>query len=168
MLAGRKLNGDKTSLEEHLQTPGHEIEQTIEVGLSRECVTDLVQRLELPRPAHGGLVQACVLDRDGSLRGQQGHELLVFLVEIRSVQFLGQVEISVGDPAQNHRDAEKRAHRWMVRRETDRAGILAEIVEAQGASIGDEGAEDAPPLGQVADRGVRLGIDAVGDETLQP
>ena len=87
MLAVRQQDGDEASLEQDLQALCHEVEQAIEVGLPRERVADLVQRLELPRPAHGGLVQACVLDRDRSLRCKQRHELLVFLGEVGAACF---------------------------------------------------------------------------------
>ena len=45
----------------------------------RERVADLVQRLELPQPARRRLVEACVLDRDRGLRGEQRDELLVLV-----------------------------------------------------------------------------------------
>ena len=67
------------------------------VGLRRERVADLVQRLELPRPLRRRLVQPGVLDRDGRLRGEQRDDLLVLLGEVLAARLLGQVEVAVGD-----------------------------------------------------------------------
>ena len=52
-------------------------------------------------------------------------ELLVLVGEVLAALLLGQVEVAVGDAAQQDRHAEERAHRRMVRREPDRARVLA-------------------------------------------
>ena len=49
----------------------------------------------------------------------------------------------------------------MVRREADRARVVAEVVQAQRVRVADQHAEDAAAAGQVADRRVRLVVDAV-------
>ena len=42
---------------------------------ARQSAADLVQRLELLRPARDRLVQACILDRDGDLPRRGAHDL---------------------------------------------------------------------------------------------
>ena len=49
----------------------------------------------------------------------------------------------------------------MVRREADRARILAEVVQPQRLRVADQDAEDPPAARQLADRRVRLGVDPV-------
>ena len=73
-------------VEQLAQPPRDEVEQAVEIGLGRERVADLVQRLELPRPARRRLVQARVLDRDRRLRREQLDELLVLLGEVLAVR----------------------------------------------------------------------------------
>ena len=80
---------------------------------------------------------------------------------------LGQVEVAVGDAAQQDRHAEERAHRRMAGREADRARVLGQVVQAQRLRVADQHAEDAAPARQVADRRVRLRVDAGGDEALE-
>ena len=122
---------DEARVEQLAQPAGDEVEQPVEVGLGRERVADLVQRLELARPAGRRLVEARVLDRDRRLAREQLDELLVLLGEVLAAGLLGQVEVAVGDAAQMDRHAEEGAHRRVVRREADRARILGEVVEPQ-------------------------------------
>ena len=84
-------------------------------------------------------------------------ELLVLVGERGAALLLGQVQVAVGDSAQEDRDAEERAHRRMVRREADRARVVREIVEAQRLRVLDQRAEDAAATREVADRRLRLG-----------
>ena len=77
---------------------------------------DLVQRLELLQPAGRGLVEPCVLDRDCGLGREQRRQFLVLVGERHASRLLGEVEVSVRDPAEQDRDAEERAHRRVVRR----------------------------------------------------
>ena len=164
----RQRDHDDARVEQFQQPLRDELEQAVELGLPRERTAHLDQRLELPRPARRRLVQARVLDRDRRLRGQQLDQLLIFRAEVASALLLGQIEVAVGDPAQQHRHAEERRHRRMVRREADRARVVADRVQAQRVRVGDERAEDSAALGQVADRRPCGVVDAVGDEALEP
>ena len=65
--AGRQQHDDEAGIEQLAQSPCHEVEQKVDVGLRRERVADLVQGLELIRPVNRRLVQPRVLDRDGGL-----------------------------------------------------------------------------------------------------
>ena len=56
----------------------------------------------------------------------------------------------------------------MARREPDRAWILAEVAQPQRLAVADQHAEDAAAARQVADRRLRLVVDADGDELLEP
>ena len=122
--------------------------------------------LELTRPTRRRLVEPGVLDRDRCLRGEERDELLVVIGEVAPF-FLGQIEVPVRHAPQQHRDAEERVHRWMTRREPDRAGIFSEVCEPQRPRLADEDAEDPAPARKVADRRLRLFVDAGGDEALQ-
>ena len=133
-----------------------------------ERVADLVQRLELARPARRRLVEARVLDRDRGLRGEQRDELLVLLGEVAAAVLLGQVEVPVGDAAQQDRHAEEGVHRRVVRAGSrPSAGRRARSCRRSGRASRDQHAEDAAPARQVADRRVRLGVDPVREEALE-
>ena len=134
-VADGKHHRDDAGVEQLPQPPRDEVEEPLDVGLGRERVADLVQRLELPRPLRRSLVEPSVLDRDRRLRGEQRDDFLVVLGEVLAARLLGQVEVAVGDPAQQDRHAEKRVHRRMVRREPDRARVVARGREAAAASL---------------------------------
>ena len=125
-----------------------EREQRFQLHFRGERVPDLVERLELTEPARRRLVQACVLDRDRGLRGEQLRELLVLRGEVGAAGLLGQVEVPVGDAPQHDRDAEKRLHRRVVAREADRARVLGDLVQPQRLRVPDQHAEDAAPARQ--------------------
>ena len=55
----------------------------------------------------------------------------------------------------------------MVRWKADRARILAQVVQAQGLRLADQDAENAAPTREVADRRMRLGVDAGRQEALE-
>src|ERR1700737_2762293 len=55
----------------------------------------------------------------------------------------------------------------MVRREADRARVLAEIVKTQGLDATDQHAEDATPAQEIPDGLGILAVDAVRDEALE-
>ena len=129
---------------------------------------DLLQRLELPRPGGGRLVQTRVLDRDGRLRRKESHELLVLLVEVRSALLLGQVEVPVGDaraarsgcrgrspsadgPAESRRSAGSSARSW-------RRSVRASVINAPRMPR---------PRGRSPITAARLVVDAVRDEPLE-
>ena len=120
------------------------------------------------QPARRRLVQARVLDRDRRLRGEELRELLVLVGEVGAAGLLGEVEVPVGDAAQHDRDAEEGLHRRMVGREADRARVFGDLVQSQRLRVTDEHAEDPSPPRQLADRGMRLGVDTRGEEALEP
>ena len=107
------------------------------------------------RPPRCCLVEPGVLDRDGRLTGQQRHELLVLFGEGLAAGLLGQVEVAVGHAAEQDRHAEERAHRRVTGRESDRARILGEVVQAQRVRLVDQRAEDPATAGEIADRRAR-------------
>ena len=126
-----------------------------------------MERLELARPARCGLVQPRVLDRDGRLRREQLDDLLVLRGELGAILLLGQVEVSEGDASQHDRNAEEGVHRGMVRRKADCAWIPGQVGESQRRAIADQDSEDPASPRQIADRSVRLVVDAVREESLQ-
>jgi hypothetical protein len=56
----------------------------------------------------------------------------------------------------------------VVGRKTDRARVLAEIVEPQRYGLVDQNAEDAAAARRIADRCPSLVVDARGEEPLEP
>ncbi len=163
-----KRDQHEASFDETAEPARDELEQAVELELSCDRVADLVQRLELAQPAGRALVQASVLDGHGCLRRQELHELLVLGREVLAVLSLGQIEVAVDDTAEPYRNAEERPHRRMVRREADRSGVRREIVEAERLRVSDQHTEDASPTRQIADRGMRLGVDSRGHKALEP
>ena len=132
-----------------------------------ERVADLGQRLELLEPARRGFVEPCVLDRDRGLRGEQRDELLVLGGEIVAALLLGEVQVPVGDAAEQDRNAEERAHRRVVRREPDRATVRVQVVQPECMRVADQDAEDAATTREVADPLVRLFVDPCRQEAFQ-
>jgi hypothetical protein len=55
----------------------------------------------------------------------------------------------------------------VTRGETDRTRILAEVGQAQRLAAVNQDAEDAAAAREIADRSLRLLVDADGDELLQ-
>ena len=147
--------------------PADETEQAVEIGLACEGAYDVVERLELSRPPCRRLVESGVLDRDRGLGRKLNDELVVVVGEVVSTLLLGQVEVAVGNPSQQDRHAEEAAHRRMVRRKPDRARIIGEVAQAQRPRLPDQNPEDSPAAGQLADRGLGLGIDARRHEALE-
>ena len=118
-------------------------------------------------PRTAGLVEPCVLDSDGSLRREQRDELLVLVREVGAALLLGQVEVAVGDTAQDDRNAEEALHGRVVGREANRALVLGDVMQSQRPCVADEDAEDSATARKVPDRRVGLGVDPVRDESLQ-
>ena len=75
-------------------------------------------------------------------------ELLVLLGELLAAGLLGEVQVPVGDAAQEDRDSEKALHRRVVRRETDRARIGAELGQPQRLGVSNQDAEMPRPRGK--------------------
>ena len=80
---------------------------------------------------------------------------------------LGEIQVSERDAAQHDRHTEKRPHGRVVRRKADRPRVLAEILEPQRLRVAYQHAEDPPSSRQVADRSMRLRVDAVRQEALE-
>ena len=118
-------------------------------------------------PARRRLVQPCVLDRDRGLGGEQRDELLVLGGEVLAALLLGQVQVPVGDAAEQDRHAEEGAHRRVVRREADRARVGGEVVQAERLRVADQDAEDPAAVRQVADPLVCLVVDTGRQEALE-
>jgi len=149
------------------QAGSDEVEDAGELDFRNERARDLVERLELLQPAGGSFVQAGILDRDRRLGGQQLHELLILLGEVRAALLLGEVEVPVRDPAEQDRHAEERAHRGVVGWKADRARVVSEVVEPERPGVGDERSEDAAAVRRIADRRLRLLVDAGHDEPFE-
>ena len=107
-VALRERDQDESRVDELPQPPSDEAEQRLELDLGGERGADLVQRLELAQPPGGGLVEARVLDRDGSLGGEELRQLLVLLGEVVAALLLREVEVAVGHTSQEDRHAEER------------------------------------------------------------
>ena len=123
-VALRQRDRDEPRVDELAEPSGDELEERVEVELRDEDVHDLVERLELGRPARRGLVEARVLDRDRCLRGEELDGGLVVGVEVGAAGLLREIEVAVDRAAQPHGHAEEGVHRRMVRREADRARIV--------------------------------------------
>ena len=167
LAAARQGDGDDPCPHQLAQAADDEVEQPLEIGLGRECVPDLFQRLQLARPAGRGLVEARILDCYRRLAGKQGDELLVLLGKVLSPLLLGEVEVAVGDAAQQDRDAEEALHRRMPRWEPDRPRILGEVVQPQRRRVADQHPENPAAARHRADLGAGVGVDAVREELLQ-
>ena len=87
--------------------------------------------------------------------------------ELGGALLLGQVEVAEDLVADADRHAEEAVHRRVVRREAVRPRVLGDVRHPHRAGVGDEQAEHAAAARQVADGGVHLGVDAVGDEVGQ-
>ena len=160
-------NQDELRLDQLLQVARDEPEQRLELEFRDERVADLRHRLELAQPAGRALVEPRVLDRDGGLGGKQLRQLFVFVGEVEPVGLLGQVEVAVGDAAEDDRQAQERLHRRVALREAHRTRIVRELVQAQRLRVPDEDAEDAAPTGKLADRRVCLRVHARRQEALE-
>ena len=112
-------------------------------------------------------MQARVLDGDGRLRGEQAGQLLVLLRELAALGLLGEVEVAVHAFAEQHRHAEERVHRRVVRRESDRPRVVGHGCQPKRSRVVDQHAEHSAPDGLVADRLALGGAQARGEEPLE-
>ena len=120
----RQHDYDQPRVDQLPQTLRDEVKQLRQIELAHERVPDLIERLKLARPRRRRLVQARVLDGDRRLRGEQGDELFILHAERVAALLLGQIEVPVGDAAQEDRHAEEAVHRGVVRREAHRTRVL--------------------------------------------
>src|SRR5262249_2268155 len=135
--------------------------------LADQRVGDLVQRLELAKPARRRLVQSRVLDRDRSLGGEQLRELLVLVGEVLAALLLGEIEVPVGDAAKQNRYAEEGPHGRMMRWKPDGARVIADLSQAKRFRVADQHAEDAAPAWGVSDGLMRRFVDSRRQEPLE-
>jgi hypothetical protein len=163
-----KRDEDEASRDEIAEPACDESEQRVELDLTCQGVSDLTEGLEVAEPAGRGLVQPRVLDRHRRLRREQLRQLLVLEREGLPAFLLGEIEVPEGDAPEQDRHAEKALHRRVVRREPDRAGIVAEIVQPQRLRVADQDAENPPAAWEIADRRMRLGVDAVVRKRSRP
>ncbi len=165
----RTLEGDihEAGVDELLDPLADQPEDLLRLVLVRERVAHLRQGLELTRPADRRLVETGVLDRDRGLRCEQLDQAFILFREAGFSLFFGQVEVSVGDAAEEDRHPQERRHRRMTGREADRPRIGVEVIEPQAASIPDQSTEDTAATRQLPDRSSRLLVDAVSDEPLE-
>src|SRR5262249_46125827 len=133
----QERNRDNAGRDETAKALGDEREQARKLELAGERVADLVQRLELVRPAGCRLVEARVLDRDRRLRGEELRQLLVLLGELAAL-LLGQVEVAVRHAAKENGHAEEGAHRRVAGREADRPRIVRELLQPQRFGVSDQ------------------------------
>lgn len=163
----RHEDGDEARVEKPAHALDHELEQASRLDLAQHRVRDLVERLELARPVATRLVQTRVLDRHRGLGGEERDHLLVLGCEVVPAGLLRQVEVSVGDASKQDGHAQKRPHGRVIRRKPHRAVVRRDVVQAQRPRVADQHPQDAAPTWQLPDRGVGLGVDAVGDEALE-
>ena len=121
----------------------------------------------MAQPAVRRLVEPGVLDRDRGLGGKELRQLLVLVGEAPAALLLGEIQVSVRDSTKQDRHAEEALHRRMVSGKPNGARVVAEAVESQGLGVADQHAEDAASAREVADRGVRLGVDTRRQEALE-
>ena len=163
----RKKDHDEPGMEDLAQPPRDEVEHPRQLVFGREGIPHLDQGLEPVRPALRGLEEPRVLDGYGSLGGEQRHELLVLRREVAAAFFLGQVQVPVGDAAQEDRHPEERVHRRMVGWKPDRPRIVRDVVEPERLGLVDQHTEDPAPARQVADGGDGLRIEPRRHEALE-
>jgi hypothetical protein len=149
------------------RSPGDEREQGVDVEGREDGAADLEDALDLVGAAALGLVAAHVVDRHGRLRGQGQRDLLVLLGERDPARLVRQVEVAERLSPQRDRDPQERRHGRMVGREAGGARVVAQALEAQGAGVADQHAEDALPARERADQVPLLLRHAGGDELRQ-
>jgi hypothetical protein len=118
--------------------------------------------------APGLVVQPGILDGHAGCRGQRGHHRLVLIVEVGAAALLGQVQVPEHRVADSHRHAEERLHRRVARREAERPGMGGHVGQPQRHGIGDQLAEQPPPLRPVVNRRDLARVQADGHELGQP
>ena len=112
------------------------------------------------------LVEAGVVDGDAGGAGQRGEHGLVLGGEL-AVRFSVMYRLPNTSPRTRTGTPRKERHRRVVRREADGRRVLAQVGDAQRIGLGDQLAEDALALRQVAHPGAQLVVDADVDERRQ-
>src|SRR5829696_7781687 len=165
---------DRLRVDERPRPLDHEVQDAVDVGLGADRAGDRRRHvqaahrpLELVAPPRRRRVEAGVLHGDGRPRGEHDHRLLVVLAEVLAVLLLGQVQVAERLAAHEDGYAEERAHGRMPGRQPVGPGVLADVVQAQGARLGDQQPEDAAATGQLADGLPGRVVHALGDEALE-
>jgi len=83
------------------------------------------------------------------------------------VLLLGEVDVAECLAADEDRRAEEAAHRRVSDRKAVGVRMLADVAKAKRAGLADEDSQEPVPTRQVADRAVRLRIDAEREEALE-
>ena len=159
---------DQPRADQLAQAPGDQLEQSRELDLARQRRPDLVQRLELDRPARSP-PRTGARSRSRPRPGSQASRRAPRPLGVNEPSLLlRQVEVPERTAAKQDRHAEEAAHRRMVGREADGARIVGDRLEPQRPGVGDQRAEDAATARKVADPRRGLGVDAGVDEALEP
>ena len=113
-------------------------------------------------------VEAGVVDRDPGMPGEQLDQAQVADRELRRAALVGQIEVADRRPVGHDRHAEERGHRRVVRREARRVRMIGDRRDPVRPALADDQPEQTPARRQRADREPMVGIDAGGDEPLDP
>jgi hypothetical protein len=146
---------------------GDELQRLGALDRAQQNTGDLSGRGEPALPALDELVQPGVVDGDTGCGGQGHHDLLVVVTELGGVLFLGQVQIAEDLVAGTNRDTEKAVHRWVVRWEPVRVGMLVDVRQPDRAWVGDQQTQHTTAVWQIPDARVGGRVDAVSDEVGQ-
>ena len=164
---------DDARLDQRARALRDELEHPVEVRDAAERARDLrrrleaaVRALELVAALADVAVQPGVVDRDRRPVGEDDGRVLVLLGELAD-RLLGQVEVAPHLAADDDRHAEEGVHRRMRQREPVRLGVRADVGQSQRLRVVDQHPEHAAPMREVADRAVRLLVDALGEELVE-
>jgi hypothetical protein len=146
---------------------GDELQRLGALDRAQQNTGDLSGRGEPALPALDELVQPGVVDGDTGCGGQGHHDLLVVVTELGGVLFLGQVQIAEDLVAGTNRDTEEAVHRWVVRWEPVRVGMLVDVRQPDRAWLGDQQTQHTAAVWQIPDPRVGGRVDAVSDEVGQ-
>jgi hypothetical protein len=113
-------------------------------------------------------VEPGVLDGHAGRSGQGDDQFFVDVAEHLGRLLVGEVEVPEHLVPHQDGDAQEGVHRRVVGREPEAVGMLGQVGEPQRLGLDDEQAEDAVALGQIADGGVGLAVEADGDEVREP
>ena len=132
------------------------------VQITSDALAVFDQR-ELPHPS----VEARVLDGDPGRGRQADDELLVDVGEHLGGRLVGQIQVPEHFVAHADRYAQERSHRWMIEREPEAVGMLAEVGQPQRLGVHNEVTEDPASFRQFTDQRVRRVVDTNRDELSQ-
>src|SRR6185312_14348212 len=108
-----------------------------------------------------------VLDRRGSIDGQQYRDVLILLGELLAADLLGHVEVPEDASPSDDRNAQKRMHRRVVRWKPVGAGMGGQIRQPNRLGLPDNQAKDAVAVRRRSNPAIQLRIDPMRHEVLQ-